>query len=263
MKRVYIGTSGWSYKSWDKTFYPPDVPKKRQFEFYATQFCTVEINNTFYRLPNEKMVEGWRDKAPKGFVYAVKGSRFITHMKKLANLDGALEKFFERMSALKKRTGVILWQLPRMLRKDAARLEEFLCQLPKDYRYAVEFRHPSWLEPAIYELLGRYDAGYVSVSSLGMPMDLTVTSDLVYIRFHGLELGAAHDYTRKELEPWATHIREQAQAGRTVYVYFNNDANVRAPANAKLLMAMVHNRSTTESRERVLKRRGPALLAST
>jgi uncharacterized protein YecE (DUF72 family) len=239
MAHVYIGTSGWSYKSWEKTFYPADAPKTRHFEFYATQFPTVEINNTFYRLPTLNMVERWRDKAPSGFVYAVKGSRFITHMKKLSRLDGALVKFFEHIEPLKERVGVILWQLPPMLRKDAPRLDSFLSQLPKGYPYAIEFRHVSWMEEEIFALLRRHFAAHVSVSSLGMPMNLTVTSNLVYIRFHGLVGGAAHDYTRKELEPWATHIRQQSRSGKKVFAYFNNDANMRAPANAKLLMEMV------------------------
>src|SRR5215217_8143729 len=108
MKRVYIGTSGWSYKSWDKAFYSETVPKQRQFEFYATQFPTVEINATFYRLPTLKMVRNWRDLAPDGFVFAVKGSRFITHMKKLANLDGAVRKYFSRIKPLQERVGVVL-----------------------------------------------------------------------------------------------------------------------------------------------------------
>ncbi len=238
MGDIYIGTSGWSYKSWEEIFYPADVPASRHFEFYATQFRTVEINLTFYRLPSEKMVEGWRRKAPPGFVYAVKGSRFITHMKKLANLDGAVDKFFDRIAPMKRRIGIILWQLPPILRKDMARLEAFLCNLPKQYRHAVEFRHASWLEEETFDLLRRYRAAHVSVSSRGMPMNLEVTSDLVYIRFHGLEGGAAHDYSRDELQPWAAHIRSQAHKGRNVYAYFNNDANVRAPANARLLIEM-------------------------
>lgn len=239
MGNVYIGTSGWSYKSWDKAFYPKEVPKSRQFEYYATQFPTVEINNTFYRLPTLNAVCGWRDKAPPGFVYAVKGSRFITHMKKLTNLDGAVAKYFERIKPLKKRAGVVLWQLPPFLGKDRERLERFLKILPKGYRYAVEFRHPSWMEEGIFSILRKYRAAHASVSSKGMPMDLTVTADLVYIRFHGLEGGAAHDYSRKELERWAEHIRKHSEEGKTVYAYFNNDINVRAPENAKMLMEMV------------------------
>jgi len=237
--RVYIGTSGWSYKDWEKTFYPADVSHARQFEFYATRFPTVEINFTYYRLPAPGTVEGWRDKAPRGFIYAVKGSRFITHMKKLANLGGALDTFFDRIQPLRKCAGPILWQLPPMLRKDPARLDAFLAQLPKTYRYAVEFRHPSWLDDDIFALLRRRRVAHVAVSSLGMPMNLAVTTNFIYIRFHGLTGGAAHDYTRAELEPWAGHIRRQAGQGKKVYAYFNNDANACAPRNARLLMEMV------------------------
>ncbi len=245
MGDIYIGTSGWSYKSWEKTFYPADVSVSRHFNFYSTQFPTVEINLTFYRLPSEQMVQGWRDKAPPGFVYAVKGSRFITHMKKLANLNGALDRFFDRIEPLKSRVGVVLWQLPPILRKDCSRLDAFLKALPRAYEYAVEFRHPSWLDAETFAVLRRRRAAHVSVSSLAMPMDPTVTSQVVYIRFHGLEGGAAHDYSRSELKPWASHILHQAREGKTVYAYFNNDANVRAPGNAKLLMEMTHARHVT------------------
>lgn len=238
MGPIYIGTSGWSYKGWEKTFYPADVPISRHFDFYATQFSTVEINLTFYRLPTLQMVKGWARKAPPGFVYAVKGSRFITHMKKLANLNGALDKFFTAIKPLKKQTGIILWQLPPNLGKDLPRLDEFLRQLPRTYCYAVEFRHPSWPADDTFELLRRHHVAHASVSSLRMPMDLTVTSENVYVRFHGLEGGAAHDYTRRELEPWAEHILRQSRSGKPVFVYFNNDWNVRAPANAMLLLDM-------------------------
>lgn len=239
MERVYIGTSGWSYKSWEKAFYPKEVPKSRQLEYYATRFPTVEINNTFYRLPTLNAVRGWRDKAPTGFVYAVKGSRFITHMKKLANLNGAVDRYFERIEALKKRTGVVLWQLPPFLSKDGARLDRFLKALPKGYRYAVEFRHPSWMREETFSILQQHHTAHVSVSSKGMPLNLSVTTDFLYIRFHGLEGGAAHDYTPKELKPWAEHIRENSKDRKPVYAYFNNDVNVRAPENAKMLMEMV------------------------
>lgn len=239
MKHVYIGTSGWSYKSWEKTFYPEDVSVANHFHFYATQFPTVEINLTFYRLPSLQMVKGWRDKAPEEFVYAVKGSRFITHMKKLRNVEEGLEKYFDRLAPMKAKVAVVLWQLPPMLKIDLERLETFLKLLPRSYCHAVEFRHHSWINSKTFALLRRFDIAHASVSSLGMPMDMTVTSDIVHIRFHGLENGAAHDYTRAELQPWARHIRYQAEQGKRVFAYFNNDVNVRAPENAKLLMKMV------------------------
>jgi uncharacterized protein YecE (DUF72 family) len=236
--RAFIGTSGYSYKSWDKTFYG-DTPRKLQLEYYITQFPTVEINATFYRLPSEAMVRGWRDRVDPEFRYALKGSRFITHMKKLANLDGALDIYFDRIAPMQERTAIILWQLPPMLRKDLPRLDDFLAMLPKNYRHAVEFRHASWYEDDTFDLLRKHRASHVALSSGGMPMNLTVTTDIIYIRFHGLEGGAAHDYTRQELQPWADYICEQVERGRTLYIYFNNDINVRAPDNAKMLMQMI------------------------
>jgi uncharacterized protein YecE (DUF72 family) len=236
---AYIGTSGYSYKSWDKTFYG-DTPKRLQLEFYSTQFPTVEINATFYRLPSETMVRGWRDRVDDGFLYAIKGSRFITHMKKLVKLDGAVDKFFDRIAPLQEKIAVILWQLPGKLKKDAARIDDFLAQVPKEFRHAVEFRHPSWYADEIFEVLRKHNAAHVALSSLGMPMNLSVTSnELVYVRFHGLDGGAAHDYTAVELKPWAKFITAQVNAGRAAFVYFNNDINVRAPDNARMLMEMV------------------------
>src|SRR5579884_2258507 len=256
MNPVYIGTSGFSYKSWGNTFYPEEVPKYRQLEFYQTQFPTVEINATFYRLATLVMTRRWHDIAPEGFLYAVKGSRFITHIKRLTEPREALDNFFERIEPLKDRTGPILWQLGPNFKKDIPRLDEFLHCLPKKYRHAIEFRHPSWLEVDVYDLLKKHDAALVSVSSGRMPMDLSVTSDFIYIRFHGLAGGAAHNYTTAELQPWADHIC--AHANKTVYAYFNNDVNVRAPENARELMRMIGERAlgpfATELRELPRKR---------
>jgi uncharacterized protein YecE (DUF72 family) len=264
--KVYIGTSGFTYKSWNAHFYPPELPQRLQLEYFSTQFPTVEINATFYRLPTEAMIRGWAKRVPKEFVYALKGSRFITHMKKLANLDepvkrprypnakiqkgNGLDIYFNRIKHMKARTGVILWQLPPMLQIDLPRLDDFLHQLkPYKFRHAVEFRHSSWYEDKTFDLLRKHKAAHVALSTLNMPQIRIATTDIVYIRFHGLEGGFAHDYTRAELEPWAKFCREQAEAGRTVYAYFNNDVNVRAPQNAKMLMQMV-GESSIEPEER-------------
>jgi uncharacterized protein YecE (DUF72 family) len=184
------------------------------------------------------MVAGWKRKAPPGFIYAIKGSRFITHMKKLARLGGALDLFFRRMEPLQPVIGVILWQLPPSLGSDIPRLSAFLDLLPRTYHHAVEFRHRSWFQDATFDLLRSRNTAHTSVSSLAMPMDLSVTSDIVYIRFHGLEGGFAHDYSPEELAPWAAHARREAAQGRTVYAYFNNDGNVRAPANAQTFIQL-------------------------
>jgi uncharacterized protein YecE (DUF72 family) len=237
MKRVYIGTSGWVYKEWANDFYKGLKPKEH-FAYYLTQFPTVEINATFYRLPNLPTVHGWEKKAPDGFVYAVKGSRYITHIKRLNNLERSVASLVRRVRPLKEKLGPLLWQLPPNFKPDWRRLEKFLRRLPTGLAHAIEFRHPDWFQDQTFELLRKYKVASVSMSSLRMPMNFTVTASFVYIRFHGLAGGPHHDYTKAELEPWAEHIREQAAAGRNVFVYFNNDLNVRAPNNARLLMEM-------------------------
>jgi uncharacterized protein YecE (DUF72 family) len=235
--RVFIGTSGWVYKEWAHDFYRGLRPREH-FAFYATQFPTVEINATFYRLPKLTMIHGWREKAPGDFVFAVKGSRYITHIKRLNNLERAVANFTRRVQPLKEKLGPLLWQLPPNLKPDLPRLEHFLRRLPDKFSHAVEFRHPDWMMAETFELLRQYQAAFVSVSSQRMPLDFSVTADFIYLRFHGLAGGPYHDYTEAELEPWAEHIQKQAAGGRRVYAYFNNDLNVRAPHNAKLLMKM-------------------------
>jgi uncharacterized protein YecE (DUF72 family) len=237
MKRIYIGTSGWVYKEWANDFYK-GLKAREHFGHYATQFPTVEINATFYRLPNLGMVHGWREKGPPGFIFAVKGSRYITHIKRLNKLERSVGNFVRRIQPLGKKLGPMLWQLPPNFKPDLPRLEKFLKRLPERFAHALEFRHPDWFTEETFALLRKYGVANVAMSSLRMPMNFTVTADFIYIRFHGLAGGPHHDYTRMEMDPWAEHIREQAAAGKKVFVYFNNDLNVRAPNNAKLLMEM-------------------------
>lgn len=235
--KIYIGTSGWVYKEWAADFFK-GIKLKEQFEFYATQFPTVEINATFYRLPSLSIVHGWRKKAPPGFHFAITGSRYITHIKRLNNLSRSVGLFVRRIQPLKHTLGPFLWQLPPNLKLDLPRLEKFLAQLPVKHSHALEFRHPAWLTEKTFALLRQYHVANVAVSSRRIPPNFTVTADFIYIRFHGLADGARHDYTPEELAPWAQYIQEQAGAGRNVFAYFNNDFNLRAPQNAKLLMQM-------------------------
>jgi uncharacterized protein YecE (DUF72 family) len=244
MGRAHIGTSGWYYKHWHDSFYPQDVPKNKQLEYYATIFSTVEINATFYRLPSEKMVQGWHDKVPDDFVYAVKGSRLITHYKRLKDVDESVQVFFDRINGLAERLGPILWQLPPSMKKDLPRLVSFIKTLPKDVRHAVEFRHPSWMDDETMSLLKDYQIALVWLSSMLMPEDFTITSDFVYARFHGLEGGAAYDYQDDVLGPWSDRISDALDAGCDVYAYFNNDWNYRAPLNAQRLIELVGERTT-------------------
>ena len=239
MSNVWIGTSGWVYKQWAGNFYPKDWPRKNELGFYVTQFPTVEINATFYRLPTVKTVHSWHDKTPEGFVFAVKGSRYLTHIKRLEDTSSGLRKYFRRLVSLAERTGPILWQLPPTFPKTdetLKRLDRFLSRLPKRYQHAVEFRHPTWINEETFSVLRRHGAANVWLSSLRMPADHTVTAGFVYLRFHGLEGGPYHDYTSAELDPWAKELAKVARKGVPAYVYFNNDLNTRAPLNAQVLM---------------------------
>src|SRR5438067_2534767 len=239
--KIYIGTSGWIYKGWAKTFYPAGMAASRHFEFYARHFPTVEINASFYRMPTEKAVRDWHAHAPRGFIYAVKGSKAVTHFKKLIPGAKSFNMLLERIVGLREHLGPVLWQLPGRFKKNAQRLEDFCKSLPSiaGMRHAVEFRDPSWLDEEIFSILCRHRVANVALSSLGMPMNLMTTTDFAYVRFHGLEGGASHDYTREELEPWAEYLRECARDGIDTFVYFNNDINTRAPGNAMMLREMV------------------------
>jgi len=238
-EKLRIGTSGWYYRHWIGRFYPAELKQAEWLEFYARHFSTVEINATFYRMPFENMIRGWARKAPPGFLYAVKGNRRITHLKKLAGVDEDIKDYFRRVELLGEHLGPILWQLPPSLHEDRQRLEAFLKKLPRGFQHAVEFRHPSWLQAAVFEVLSRYEVACVAISSSRMPMHFTETADFVYYRFHGLKGGYAHDYSREELKPWAEHARDALNRGKTVFAFFNNDAEARAPQNARELMRMI------------------------
>ena len=227
------------YKSWAKSFYPEDWPARRQLEFYGSKFPTVEINATFYRLPQEKTFESWREQSWPGFLYAVKGSQAVTHFKRLRPGAKSFGLLLKRASLLRSGLGPLLWQLPPNFKKNADRLARFLKRLPRRFHHAVELRHHSWLDEEVPEILKRYGVAIVAVGSQTMPMHVETTADFVYLRFHGLSGGSAHDYTDRELEPWAEQLRQSARRGLTGFVYFNNDVNTRAPLNALRLMDML------------------------
>ncbi|MCF7668594.1 MAG: DUF72 domain-containing protein [Verrucomicrobia bacterium] len=238
-KKLFVGTSGWAYRSWEGSFYPERLPKTRQFEFYSSRFGCVEINATFYRLPSQRMIDSWSSKAPEGFKFAVKGSRFITHIKRLKDVNEPLSEFIRRVKPLGSSLGPVLWQLPPSLKFDAQRLDAFLQLLPREFGQAVEFRDPSWLNDETFQILDRYNASCVTISSMAMPADYTVTGSFAYLRFHGLEGGFKHDYSEEELSPFAEFAREQLSGNRTVYAFFNNDAMGRAPKNAQKFIEMI------------------------
>jgi uncharacterized protein YecE (DUF72 family) len=232
-----VGTSGWTYGSWSGPFYPPAVKGSDRLRFYAERFATVEVNATFYRLPTITMAEAWNRRLPTGFRLVLKGSRVVTHMKKLVAPGRALEVFLERALTMR-HLAVLLWQLPPVLARGQEtldRLDRFLAGLPATVRHAVEFRHPSWWDGSTAKLLARHRAAFVAVSHPCLPREIVPTTDLVYLRFHGEGPRLYHyDYSRDQLVDWARRARAAAGAG-TVYAFFNNDVDAHAPANARVL----------------------------
>jgi uncharacterized protein YecE (DUF72 family) len=235
LSELRIGTSGWIYKHWRGTFYPKDLPQKEWLAFYAERFDTVEINFSFYRLPKKETFEAWRDQAAPDFRYAVKGSRFITHMKKLGDPETHVRLFTERLEGLGDRTGPVLWQLPPQYKRNEVRLEAFLAALPAAYRHAIEFRHASWLVESVYARLTRHGVALCIPDHPEIPKALKLTTDWTYLRFHA---GAREgDYTDAELDTWAGHIRDFRAQGAAVWAYFNNDWRGFAIKNAEALRA--------------------------
>ena len=234
MARYFIGTSGWVYPHWRGLFYPEGVPQGRWLEFYARHFSTVELNNSFYHLPSERAFLRWKETTPPGFRFSVKVSRLITHLKKLRNVEAPLENFLSRARLLGEKLGPLLYQTPPNLHRDLALLESFLRLLPRDLRHVFEFRHQSWLEEEVYELLGLYGVGFCIYDMPGLTTRVLATAPYAYIRFHGATGLYYSCYSDGELEQWAQRIR--ALPARDVFIYFNNDAEAHAVANARALL---------------------------
>jgi uncharacterized protein YecE (DUF72 family) len=235
---IRIGTSGWVYNHWRGIFYPESLRQRDWFAYYARIFDTVEINNSFYRLPSASAFAAWREQAPPGFVYAVKASRFLTHMKKLHDPQEPLQRFFERAQQLGDTLGPILYQLPPHWQVNLPRFEAFLSALPQGYRHVVEFRDPSWLIDAVYELLERYSVAHCIHDMRPLTIPIRVTAAPVYIRFHG---DPAHggDYQAADLEGWARRIAEWQRHELDVFAYFNNDGGGYALEDAQTLRELL------------------------
>ncbi|MCU1299476.1 MAG: hypothetical protein JWO91_3754 [Acidobacteriaceae bacterium] len=234
-----IGTSGWHYQHWRGDFYPADLPPKQMFSWYARQFDTVEINNTFYRLPTEDALLNWKKLAPPGFLFAVKGSRFITHMKRLTDPEKSVELFFSRVELLGKTLGPILFQLPPKWRANAERLDQFLQILPRQRRYVMEFRDESWYAPEIYALLRRHGVAMCIHDLHGVQSPTEITTDFTYVRFHGTTGKYQGNYENGILQDWAKRIKSWAQELSHIFVYFNNDVGGHAIRNAQSIAEML------------------------
>ena len=239
-RRVWIGCSGYSYKHWRGPFYPPELPVARQLEHYVRYFPTVELNNTFYTLPAAHTFERWRDAVPPGFCFAVKASRYLTHMKRLIEPAEPLARLFERVTLLGPALGPILYQLPPRWRFDAERFAAFLDALPAGYQHAVEVRDPRWLNEAFFALLEAHDVAYCISSLPAYETPVRATAPFVYLRFHGSGRMYVYDYLIDELRDWRDAVVEFARAGRTVYAYFDNDPQAWAVRNALELTRLVN-----------------------
>lgn len=232
---IYVGTSGWTYDDWSGPFYPQDVKGAGRLGFYAEKFDTVEVNATFYRMPTQTMIDAWNRRLPDEFHLVLKGSRLVTHLKKLQDCREPLEAFWDRARRLRA-LRVLLWQLPPSLHKNVERLDRFLAGLPEDkdkqVRHAVEFRHASWWDDEVAAVLKRHAAAFVAVSHPRLPEAIRPTADFLYIRFHGVgEQLYRYDYSREELADWASRLAPHL-GGRTLYAFFNNDFGANAPRNA-------------------------------
>jgi len=231
---VHIGCSGWSYPHWRGVVYPAELPTRRWLEHYATLFDTVEVNATFYRLPRPETVAGWVETAPRGFLFAVKASRYLTHVRRLRDLAPGLARFRAALEPLvsSPKLGPVLWQLPETFHRNDARLAEALGRLPAG-RHAFELRHESWFDPAVYELLRAHGAALVVGDHPERPFQThELTAGWTYVRFHQGSRGRRGNYSDRELDEWAERLgawRRQVE----VFAYFNNDQEGFAVRNAQ------------------------------
>ena len=260
-QQIRVGCSGWQYKHWaasatatpdqEEFFYPAGLPQKRWFAHYALTFDTVEINNSFYRLPEAATFARWREQAPRHFLYAVKASRFLTHMKKLKDPEDPLFRFFENARQLGPRQGPILYQLPPRWPVNIERLETFLRTLRRVARqlrirpyHAMEFREPTWYDERVFDLLRRYDVALCLHDMQGSATGKMAIGPFIYVRFHGWTKSSGR-YSDERLDEWADWLSERVADGMDVFAYFNNDVGGHAPRDAVRLRDRIHVRLET------------------
>lgn len=240
MADIRIGTSGYSYKHWVGRYYPAGIKSGDMLRHYLRDFDTVELNNTFYQLPEESTFDSWRQSTPHDFLFAVKGSRFITHMIKLKDPQRGLINFMPRAERLRWKLGPVLWQLPPGWKVNADRLEEFLSILPPGHRYTFEFRHETWMTDAVLEVLRRYNAAFCIYELAGYHSPIELTADWTYIRLHGpTHFKYQGSYSDEQLAEWAERIRAWSRKLKAIYVYFDNDDSAYAVDNALTLKKML------------------------
>lgn len=243
MPDLRIGCSGFAYQDWRGRFYPEDLPERKWFEHYCTAFSTVELNVTFYRLPQPAAFDTWHAKSPPGFLFSVKGSRYITHVRRLLNPAEPVKLFIQRALRLKEKLGVVLWQFSPSYKIDLRRLANFLKRLRAyPVRNALEFRHESWITEDVIGLCRERNAALCMADWPAFLDDLPAAADFVYIRRHGEGGSYATKYSSAQLKKDAERIRTYLKQGKDVFLYFNNDAYGYAPENAREIAAMLRPR---------------------
>jgi uncharacterized protein YecE (DUF72 family) len=240
MNQIWIGTSGWTYDGWRGPLYPAKLPKAQWLGFYASQFSTTEINGSFYRTPSLEAVRSWRHQTPDQFTFAWKASKFITHWKRLASTcENSIALMQTRLRVLAPKVGVVLFQLPPNFSKDLPRLASFLDMLPGGYRYAFEFRHNSWYEDDVLDVLHGHDIALCLSDHADAPTPWETTARHVYVRGHGPSGRYYGSYSGRTLRRWARAVASWQSERREVFVYFDNDQKAAAPQDARRLTEMV------------------------
>ena len=240
---IRIGTSGWLYRHWKKSFYPENYRRTDWLSYYATIFNSVEVNSSFYRLPEADVIRRWGECTPEGFCFAVKAPRSITHFKKLKNCESQLEAMTARLEAFGKRLGPVLFQLPPRWRCNPRRLADFLAMLPSNDRFAFEFRDPSWHCDEVYALLGEHGAAFCIYDLDGQMTPLETPGDFVYLRLHGPRSAYTGNYRAQALRTWFGRMLGWQRKNKDVYVYFDNDARAYSAKNARRMLGMMQDKT--------------------
>lgn len=244
--KVLIGTSGWQYPDFSERFYPDDLEKTGQLGYYAEQFPTVEVNNSFYQLPKQETIKSWVQLVPKGFIFSVKASRYITHMKNLLEPESTLPKFYNRMAHFGDQCGPVLYQLPQYWKLNLDRLKDFLLHLSNGFRHAIEFRNKSWLGERVYELLRQHNVAFCIYDFDTYQSPILITTDFAYVRLHGPGRAYHDPYDLESLHRWAARIRAWCQEGRDVFCYFDNTHRGYAWKNAQTLISLLQMKTNSQ-----------------
>lgn len=238
--KVHIGCSGWNYKDWRGKFYPEKLAARNWLEYYSKHFNTVEVNSTFYRFPKDEYLEKWRATVSDDFLFTLKGSRYVTHMKKLHEVEESVARFNEVAKLLKDKLGSVLWQLPPGLHRDDDRLKAFCGHFDPEIKNVIEFRHESWYDEEVYKLLSDHNVVLCAISSPKFPEEMITTAKTGYLRFHGKgKKWYDYLYSEDELKEWYEQIMEKDL--EEIFIYFNNDMHGNAPENAKELRSLFEN----------------------